>query len=93
MSYCIKYNPELNKKYPDFKKQRNIPIKKILIIMILFVSAYIFAQSGWVHYLLPGDPDETASAFSTLVERVGDGDPVREAVYGFCEEIITGGNN
>ena len=92
MSYCIEYNSELRKKYPDVKKRRQMPIKKTIIVLVLFVSAYIFTQSGWVRYLLPGNPDETVSAFSTLVERVGDGDPVREAVYGFCEEIITGGN-
>lgn len=92
MSYCVEYNPELNKKYPTINKHRQRPTKKIVILLVIFVSAYIFVQSGFVRCLLPGNPDVTISAFSELVKRVGDGEPVKKAVVGFCEEIISNGH-
>lgn len=91
MSYSIHYNPELNRKYPEQKTQRRIPLKKILIPIAIFVSAYILIQTGWVKFLLPGNPDVTASALTTLTERVGNGEPIKDAIYCFCEEIINGG--
>lgn len=92
MSYSIQYNPELNKKYPKPNISKHIPTRQIVILVVMFISAYIFAHNGWFKYLLPGDPDVTASAISSLVERVGDGESIKKAVYSFCEEIITGGN-
>jgi hypothetical protein len=42
--------------------------------------------------LIPGDPETTAAAFSTMVERVGMGEPLRESILGFCQEIIINGS-
>ena len=91
MSYSIHYNPELNKKYPEQKNHRQIPVKKIIIPVAIFVSAYIMIQTGWIRFLLPGNPDVTASALTALTERVSNGEPIKDAVYCFCEEIINGG--
>lgn len=91
MSYCIEYNPELNRKYPSIKRIRRKPPMKILILLAVFVSTYILVQSGYIKYLLPGNPDVTISAFSALVEQVGDGEPVKDAFIEFCEEIIANG--
>ena len=93
MSYCIEYNPELKRKYPKVKMQRHIPTKKLIYLLIFFVVSYLFIQSKVYRYLLPGDPDVTISAFSALVERVGEGEPMKDAVYSFCEEIIMNGIN
>ena len=90
MSYRIQYNPELNRKYSKQKNSTHIPSRHIIILVVMFISAYIFAHNGWFKYLLPGDPDVTSSALETLVERVEDGNPVKDAVYCFCEDIITG---
>ena len=91
MSYCIEYNPELKRKYPKVKFYRQIPIKKVVFLLIFFVSACLFIEKKGYRYLLPGDPDTTIAAFSTMVEQVGDGAPVKDAVRSFCEEIIMHG--
>ena len=91
MSYCIEYNPELREKYPKVKLQRHIPTKKLVYLLVFFVASYLLIQSKVFRYLLPGNPDVTISAFSTMVERVGDGAPMRDAVRSFCEEIIVNG--
>ena len=91
MSYSIQYNPELTKKYPKPKIYKHIPVKHIILLAIVFASTYIFAYNGWLRIFLPGNPDVTASAFSTLVEQVVDGTPFKDAVYDFCEEIIADG--
>ncbi len=89
MSYCVEYNPELKRKYPSVKKYRRKPSKKVFILLVTCVSAYIFVHNGWIKFLLPGNPDVTISAFSALVEQVGEGDSIKQAVLTFCEEIIT----
>ena len=91
MSYSVHYNQEFNRKYPKQENQRQIPIRKIIILAIIFVSFYIMAQTGWYKYLLPGNPEVTSSALTTLTERVGNGESIKDAVYCFCEEIINGG--
>lgn len=93
MSYIIQYNPELTRKYPKPKKHMNIPIKPIILMVIIAISACIFAYNRWFQIFLPGNPDVTVSAFSTLVEKVVEGIPVKNAVYEFCEEIITDGRS
>lgn len=91
MSYCIEYNPELKRKYPKTKVRPPVPMKKLIVLILFFVATYLAIQSRLYRYLLPGDPDVTISAFSAMVERVGDGAPVKDAVMAFCEEIIMNG--
>ena len=91
MSYCIEYNPELKRKYPKVKFHRQIPTKKIIFLLIFFISAYLLLESKVYRYLIPGDPDTTIAAFSAMVDQVGDGEPMKDAVRSFCEEIIVHG--
>ena len=93
MSYTIQYNPELKKKYPKKIKYNQLSSKNVLILIVIFVSAYIFAHNGWLNFLLPGDTAVTSAALSQLIEGVGEGRPIKEAVYSFCEEVIIGGIN
>lgn len=92
MSYCVEYNPELNIKYPKPKIKKSFPTKKLIYLLVFFVASYIFMQGKLYRYLLPGNPDVTISAFSTMVESVGEGDSVKDAVVAFCQEIILNGN-
>ena len=92
MSYNIQYNSDMNKKYPKNRLRKQLPIKKIVIVSAICVVAYIFTHNGWYKFLLPGDPDVTASALSSLVDNVSDGVSVKNAVYAFCEDIITASN-
>lgn len=91
MSYCIEYNPELKRKYPRYKIKRPIPMKKLFYLTVIFVASYLLLQSKVYRYFLPGNPDVTISAFSTMVEQVGDGASMTDAVRTFCEEIIWNG--
>lgn len=92
MSYNIRYNPDQNKKYPKSQKYKPIFVKQLAIAGLLIVFVYVSASKGWYKILLPGNPDVTASALSSFVEKIGEGKPVKEAVYSFCEEIIDSGD-
>lgn len=92
MSYCIEYNPELNTKYPKRKYIKQFPIKKLLFLTMILVISYVFLQAKLYRYFIPGDPDITIPAFSTMVDRVVDGDSVKDALVEFCKEIIMSGN-
>ena len=89
MSYIIQYNPDLNKKYPKQRIHKQLPTKQLVIFFVICVVAYMFAHYGWYKFLLPGDVDVTAAALSALIDRIGEGASVKEAVYSFCEDIIT----
>ena len=92
MSYCVEYNPELNDKYPKVKTKRYLPTKKLMYLLVLVVTVYIFIQGGLYRYLLPGNPDITISAFSNMVKQVSEGDSMKDAIFAFCQEIILNGN-
>ena len=92
MSYCIAYNPELNTKYPKRKYTKQFPIKKLLFLTIILVTSYVFLQAKLYRYFIPGDPDVTVPAFSAMVNRIGDGVSVNDALVEFCNEIIMNGN-
>lgn len=92
MSYSVEYNPELGRRYPATRKKRGKSAGPVMILAAIAVAMYTFVQSGLVRYLLPGDPEVTAAAFSMLVERVEAGEPVRESLLHFCEEIIVNEN-
>ena len=89
MSYCVEYNPELRKDYPMRTKQkRQLPIKLILSISLI-AAVYILASCGIFRHLIPGDPDKTTAAFSVMVEEIGEGERLKDAVVTFCREVIT----
>lgn len=92
MSYCIEYNPELGKKYPKVKFKRHLPIKKLVYLLAFFLASYMLIHNKLYQYFIPGNPEATVAAFSTMVERVGEGDSMKDAVFGFCHEILLNGN-
>ena len=81
------------------KKRQVISIRKtpglkrlcIIIVAVIFICAlYIGAQNGSLsRILLPGDPEITEAAISTLIENLQDGKTVADAVEVFCKEIIS----
>lgn len=91
MSYSVNYNPELRKKYPKNNIRRKFPVKQTAVIVVILLCVSILAHSGLEMLLLPGNPDVTASALSTLTEKISNGEPIKDAVYCFCEEIINNG--
>lgn len=91
MSYCIEYEPHKNKLYPKFKVKKQRNLSKI-IICITVLLAVVFAcraepVRGW---LIPGDPQVTSAAFSSMVEQMKQGASVQDAVTAFCVQVING---
>jgi len=92
MSYCIEYNPELRKAYPKKREKLPVPSIKLLIICVLaFVGVYILFGTGLLKFLIPGDADVTVTAFSDMVQRVGTGENVSDAVFCFFKDVIGAG--
>ena len=90
MSYNIEYNPELHVRYPVLRKnKKRISFSAVLIMLFCIISGGIIAKSELLQFLIPGDPEVTAEAFSAMVEKIENGVPVGEGFLAFCEEIIT----
>jgi len=89
MSYSVSYNPELKKRYPIIQQKKKLGHRVLWLALCAVSIGVLLASNGWLRYLLPGDPDVTAAAFSSLVERVASGVSVKESIYIFCEEILT----
>ena len=88
MSYSVSYNPELKKRYPAFRQKSKQNYNILLIILCSVTVGILLTSSGVLRYLLPGDPDVTAAAFSALIDSVSSGLSVKESLYAFCEEIL-----
>ena len=93
MSYHIDYNPEMKNRYPNFiKVRREIPIRTIIVLIVVIVACYGFISGGILKYMIPGDPVVTTAAFSGMVDDIGAGESVRQALLNFCKEIIVNGH-
>ena len=89
MSYHIEYNPEVNIRYPILKvKKRNKGSLAALFVFCAAVASLVIMKSGLLHFLIPGDPEVTIEAFSTMVEQIETGTSVGESLRSFCKEII-----
>lgn len=88
MSYNITYNPDLKKRYPSVRKNKNKPLNTVWILLAGIIAVYVLSRSDIMRYFIPGDPEITVEAFSTMVNRVGQGETVGNAVVDFCKQII-----
>ena len=92
MSYCVEYSPELKKQYPSAPKAgRKKPNRLLIWVVVITLSVWGLFGSGLLHNLIPGDPAVTTAAFSDLVNGIGEGEPVQEAVFAFCRDVIVNG--
>ena len=92
MSYSISYNPELSRQYPPIRKcTKKTDIKIVTYTLLAVIVGYILLKCGVAHYLLPGDMKITTAAFSSLVEQVGAGEPIGEAVVAFIQDVVANG--
>ena len=93
MSYRVSYNPELSALYPQKMPHiRKISKSFVVIGLAMALTAGAFLRDNIFHVLIPGDPEVTAAAFSAMVERVEMGEPLRESLLVFCQEIIVNGS-
>lgn len=92
MSYSIAYDPQENERYPQhIKSPRKLPVKWLLSALFLVIAGYILLKGNVFHYILPGDPEVTADAFSQMVEQVKTGDSVYDALTCFVQQIVLQG--
>jgi len=89
MGYKIAYSPEDNRKYPMHKLH---PFPRKWIVPTVAATALIIAalsnSDAIGKLLLPGDPDVTQAAITTMVEDVKTGTSLPDAITAFCREII-----
>ena len=88
MSYCIRYE---TKKHPWQKRHNH---RKIIIAigcfcMILLLIGYL--GIGKMGNLLPGDPHVTAQALENMTDSLASGEPLKDAIVTFCQEILDHG--
>ena len=89
MSYQIEYNPEVNIRYPLQNSQKKKKGRSIaLCIAGAAIAGLMIMKSGLLRYLIPGDPEVTVEAFSTMVEQIETGTSIGESLLTFCEEIM-----
>ena len=87
MGYVIQYEPEKNKKYPISVCRKRLPVGVIVTMLILMIVG-IGIRMKW---LVPGDPQVTADAFSAMVDDIADGEPIDESVAAFCGRVLSCG--
>ena len=89
MSYKVQYDPELDRKYPALGfKNKKLKRKIIVLSLSALIFGTVLARSELARYFIPGDPEVTTAAFSTLIEQVGKGENATDAIMTFCREII-----
>lgn len=89
MSYHVDYNPEMKYRYPiRIKIKKKFPIRSLLLSTATIAACYGIFRSGALRFLIPGNADVTSAAFSGMVEDIGGGESVRQALLTFCKEII-----
>ena len=93
MGYRVYYSPEDNNKYPTRNKQGNTPYLRYLgvILTVILVLTVPQLRSHLRQWLIPGDETVTSEAFTQMVESIGEGQSVGEAVTAFCQEILDNG--
>lgn len=88
MGYCIEYNPDKKKIYPIQAKRKSKRVYLLMVAIVLFLVLTFAYKKKIAHFLIPGDSDVTADAFSHMVSDVKAGDPISDAFTAFCLEII-----
>lgn len=92
MAYCIEYGQPSGKKYAPVRHSGYL-IRMICGTLILFLlMTHFFWPEGRTalrEMFLPGDPEITAEAFSSMVEGLRQGEPVSDAVTAFCQALLT----
>ena len=92
MSYRIEYNPEKNRIYPMSSSRKPKWLIVILVVVVtLFALQKLNRNQILKSWMLPGDPEVTAAAFSAMVDDISEGVSVGDAVTTFCLEIIDNG--
>ena len=90
MGYKIQYGHTMTKTFLRESERKNIripSIKWIIIACVLLLAVYL-SGAGYLDFLIPGNKEVTAAAFSAMVEDVQNGKHVNTAFTEFCLEIL-----
>ncbi len=90
MAYVIHYRSRGKKKYPRRILNIKNQITLLFCVGVLIVVIGITAHHGGFLWMVPGDPDVTAPAFTEFMNALSDGDSFEDAVTAFCREVIHG---
>lgn len=92
MAYSIRYDT-----VPVREEAALLRQNRRRIIAVLAVPAFVLAlalipgAAAWVQQLLfPGSDASTMEALEALAVSIGEGEPIGEAIHGFCQEVISG---
>lgn len=87
MSYKIRYKVAGKRHYPTGARPPKSAFVVAVIMLLFVVVSLWYGSTLWI---LPGDPQVTASALEKLIEQLSEGAAFSEAVTVFCREVVAG---
>lgn len=93
MGYQIQYgNKVVKKQFVESSRRNQKVVMAVISICACCVFAYLLThyKEALLKWLLPGDPEITRAAISTLGRNLRNGIALKDAVHAFCEEILSG---
>lgn len=94
MGYQIQYGQTMKRKVIHDQKNKinsTTPIRWVVMGLIVMLGIFL-GNSGYLDFLIPGNKDVTTAAFESMVQEVKNGEKIKDAVTGFCLEILKGSN-
>lgn len=94
MGYRIEYGSTTK-----YERRTAFPFGRINAMTVLFLIAFllltgVFWPEGAAmlrRIFIPGDPEVTTAAISSMLDQLHEGEPVVEVIADFCGEIIAHG--
>lgn len=94
MGYSVRYEPELDAKFPvsDCRIQkRKFTAPVVAAVFVILTLCLVPVRKYLMEFLIPGDAALTQAAFCAFVDDVKAGKDLGESVTVFCQEIISHG--
>ncbi len=83
MHYRIVYARQKHR-IPRLSKRQKM-IAGTAVVSLLLIAVFLAFGTQW---LLPGDPEVSATALENMVSSVKNGESLSDAVVAFCQEIV-----
>jgi hypothetical protein len=94
VGYRIEYGKDRSVTYFDKKEKRYRGIMTVCFFMLFCALTSVLRPAQWKQakdYLIPGDAEITAAAFSEMTYQLQNGESLEDAVVTFCRDVISGG--
>ena len=91
MSYELRYQPNLCKKFPTSKHYCGRAWIKMSILVIGIVALIIGFRTSdvWKKFMIPGDPAKTVFAAENFEQNLKEGVSFETAFRTFCFEVVS----